>query len=121
MHRHLARFSPVALLCLALLAGCVYYPATGTYAPYGAPGPSTFDRSYDAALGAMTDQGLGITVQDRSSGTVSGVRGAQTVTASVRPQADGTTRVEFNTRGDSSQDPGLAQRVLNAYNSRMGR
>ena len=39
-------------LGLAALGGCAYYPA----APYPAPasyGPSTFDRAYDAALGAL--------------------------------------------------------------------
>ena len=44
-----------------------------------------------------------------------------TVVASVRPQPDGTTRVEFNARGDTSQDPTLAQRVASSYNARMGR
>jgi hypothetical protein len=107
-------------LGLALLTGCVYYPA----APYPAPvsyGPSTFDRAYDAALGALADQGLRITTQDRASGHIVGARGAVTVTASVRPQADGTTRVEFKTSGDQGQDAGISQRVLGAYNARMGR
>jgi hypothetical protein len=109
-----------AALCLAaaLLGGCVYYPPAPYPAPLGAL-PSTFDRAYDAALGALSDQGLRITTQDRASGSIVGVRGAATVTASVRPQADGTTRVEFNTSGDA--DAGLSQRVLASYNARMGR
>lgn len=112
--------SRAAALCLAaaLLGGCVYYPAV----PYPAPAsalPSTFDRAYDAALGALSDQGLSITRQDRASGSIVGTRGAATVSASVRPQADGTTRVEFNTSGDA--DAGLSQRVLASYNARMGR
>lgn len=105
-------------LGLALLGGCVYYPA----APYPAPavyGPSTFDRAYDAALGALSDQGLRITSQDRASGQIVGTRGGTAVTASVRPQPDGTTRVEFKTSGEP--DAGLSQRVLAAYNARMGR
>jgi hypothetical protein len=111
----------IALLSLAGLAwlgGCAYYPA----APYPAPvsyGPSTFDRAYDAALGALSDQGLRITSQDRASGQIVGTRGGASVTASVRPQADGTTRVEFKTSGEP--DAGLSQRVLAAYNARMGR
>jgi hypothetical protein len=107
-------------LGLAALGGCVYYPA----APYPAPvsyGPSTFDRSYDAALGALSDQGLSIISQDRASGQIVGSRGTLRVTASVRPQADGTTRVEFKTSGDQGQDAGISQRVLGAYNTRMGR
>jgi hypothetical protein len=105
-------------LGLALLGGCVVYPAT----PYPAPAayaPSTFDRAYDAALGALSDQGLRITSQDRASGHIVGSSGAVSVTASVRPQPDGTTRVEFNTSG--AADAGLSQRVLAAYNARMGR
>ncbi len=107
------------LCCAALtLGGCVYYPA----APYPAPapyGPSTFDRAYDAALGAITDQGLRISAQDRATGHIVGTSGGVSVTASVRPQADGTTRVEFKTSGPA--DAGLSQRVLAAYNARMGR
>jgi hypothetical protein len=108
---------PALLLGLGLLAGCVAYPV----APYPAPvtyGPSTFDRAYDAALGALVDQGLRIT-QNRATGQITGTRGNASVTASVRPQPDGTTRVEFKTSGDS--EPDLSQRVLAAYNARMGR
>jgi hypothetical protein len=106
------------LLGLGLLAGCVAYPA----APYSAPvvyGPSTFDRAFDAALGALSDQGMRITSQDRAAGQIVGTRGNASMTALVRPQADGTTRVEFKTGGEP--DPGLSQRVLAAYNARMGR
>ena len=105
----------------ALLGGCVAYP----YYPYPAPasyGPSTFDRAYDAALGALSEQGLTIASQDRASGTIVGSRGAYSVTASVRPQADGTTRVAFTPRGEQGpQDAGLVDRVFNAYNVRMAR
>jgi hypothetical protein len=124
MRRTLGSHSRAAAIgmCLgvALLGGCVVYPA----APYPAPvsyGPSTFDRAFDAALGALSDQGLRITSQDRASGHIVGARGTVTVTASVRPQADGTTRVEFKTSGDTGQDAGISQRVLGAYNARMGR
>lgn len=111
-----------AALGTALLTGCVVYPdgtvvyPAGTVMPAGA---NTFDRSYDAALGAITDQGLRITAQDRASGNIVGSSGPVSVTATVRPQADGTTRVEFKTSGDASG--GLSQRVVAAYNARMGR
>jgi hypothetical protein len=108
----------LGLAALAALAGCAYYPV----APYPAPasyGPSTFDRAFDAALGALGDQGLRITVQDRASGRIVGASGNASVTASVRPQADGTTRVEF--KSSSDPDSGLAQRVVASYNARMGR
>ena len=122
MKRRLSTARCVAALLLGLglagLGGCVYYPA----APYPAPvstGPRTFDRAYDAALGALSDQGLRIVSQDRASGQIVGTRGNSSVSASVRPQADGTTRVEFSTSGEP--DAGLSQRVLSAYNARMGR
>ena len=54
-------------------------------------------------------------------GCVFGSRGGLGVSASVRPQADGTTRVEFNTIGEPPVDAGLSQRVLAACNARMGR
>ncbi len=79
----------------ALLGGCVAYP-------YGTPvpaGPSTFDRAFDAATASMTGQGLALRTVDRASGVIVGSSGALTLTASVRPQADGTTRVEFNQSG----------------------
>jgi hypothetical protein len=102
----------------ALLGGCVVYP---TYATPVAYGPSTFDRAWQAAIGALNDQGLAIATQDRAAGIVSGTRGEVAVTATLRTQADGTTRVEFNTRDDRGREPGLTQRVLNSYNARMGR
>jgi hypothetical protein len=114
-----------ACLWLVALGGCVYYPAApypGT--PYPAPAvnmPSTYDRAYDAALGALSDQGLGIVRQDRASGTIVGSRGPVTVTASVQPQPDGTTRVAFQAQGDQGADAGITQRVVSAYNARMGR
>lgn len=112
----------LALACtagftLAGLGGCVV-------APYGTPvpvGPSTYDRSFDAALGAMQGQGLSISSQDRGTGVVVGSRSGLTVSASVRPQPDGTTRVEFNQSGSQAQDPNLVQRVVADYHRRMGR
>jgi hypothetical protein len=52
---------------------------------------------------------------------VTGVRGNITVTASVSPRADGRTQVEFRTKGDTSEDPTLINRMTAAYNARMGR
>jgi len=120
---HLASIARAAALgaCLcaaAALSGCVAYP----YYPPGTYAPSTFDRAYDAALGALSDQGLSITSQDRASGTIVGSRGAFAVAATVRPQPDGTTQVAFTPRGEASaQDAGVVQRVVSAYNARMGR
>jgi hypothetical protein len=111
------RAAALAAGAAALLGGCVV-------APYGTPvpaSPSTFDRAFDAAAGAMTGQGLALRTVDRGSGVIVGAGGGLTLTASVRPQPDGTTRVEFNQSGTAGQDPNLVNRVVADYNRRMGR
>jgi hypothetical protein len=102
-----------------LAAGCVVYQtAPGVYSPY----PSTsFDRSWAAAVGALGDQGVRITSEDRSAGVVRGTRDGIDVVANVRGQADGSVRVEFNTSGATTRDPGLINRVSESYERRMGR
>ena len=102
------------LLALALVvAGCTYYVAPG--------GPASFDRSWDAATGALRDQGLEIVSADRSTGIATGRRGMVDVTARVRSQADGSVRVEFNTPGSGAPDRDLMERVSRSYDQRMGR
>ena len=112
----LVRFA-LAASCAATLtvAGCAYYPY-----PVATSAPASFDRSFGAAAGAMRDQGLAITVEDRSSGTIVGrTDGGGTVTAGVRQQADGSVRVQFDAAG--ARDPALIDRVSRSYDSRMGR
>jgi len=107
----------VAAVIVLALSGCTYYvPAPGTVVP-GAP--ASFDRSFSAASSAMRDQGLSISVEDRSSGTIVGKIESGTVTASVRQQADGSVRVQFDASG--VRDPGLIDRVSRSYDARMGR
>jgi hypothetical protein len=116
MKKQLAAF----LIALAPLAGCVVYDYPPPY--YGAPGgPSAFDRSWSAAVGAMHDLVVQIGVEDRASGVIEGRRGGLTVAARLNQQADGRVRVEFNTRGQLSEDPGLSDRVSRSYDARMGR
>jgi hypothetical protein len=106
-------------LAAAMLAGCtVYEVAPAVYAP--APN-TTFDRSWHAAAGALEDQGVQITSEDRAAGVIRGRRGGIDVTAGVRTQADGSVRVEFNTAGATAQDPALIDRISRAYDRRMGR
>jgi hypothetical protein len=112
-----SRLVSVAVVIVLALSGCTYYvPAPGTVVP-GAP--ASFDRSFSAAAGAMRDQGLAISVEDRSSGTIVGKVESGTVTASVRQQADGSVRVQFDASG--VRDPGLMDRVSRSYDQRMGR
>ena len=80
-----------------------------------------FDRSWSAAAGAMSDQRLTITSQDRGAGMIRGERGGITITATVETLADGRVQVKFASKEDSSTDPGLVQRVSDSYDRRMGR
>lgn len=111
-----------AALAAVVLGGAVLLsPGCVVYEPVPVSAPSTLDRSWSAAIGAMQDQGVTITEQDRATGLVRGTRGAVTATATVRTQADGRVRVEFNTTGASGGDPGLVERISASYQRRMGR
>jgi hypothetical protein len=114
----------IAALALVLaggfVPGCVVYQTgPGVYSPY--PPTASFDRSWAAAVGALGDQGVRITSEDRSAGVVRGTRDGIDVVANVRTQADGSVRVEFNTSGATARDPGLIDRISRAYDARMGR
>jgi hypothetical protein len=107
----------VAVVAAAMaLAACVVYEPVPAYQP-----PSVFERSWAAAIGALQDQGVVISGQDRATGTVRGSRGAVNVVANVRTQADGSVRVEFNSSGAIASDPDLVNRISGSYNRRMGR
>jgi len=115
-----------SLICAALLraasiaVGSVVLAACTVYEPAPYQAPSTYDRAWAAAIGAMQDQGVTINEQDRASGALRGSRGAAGVTAVVRTRPDGRVQVEFNATGTSS-DPGLVDRISASYNRRMGR
>jgi hypothetical protein len=103
-----------ALLCsllLLLLAGCVVYEPVPVQS-----GPPRFDRAWDAAAGAMHDQGVQVSVQDRAAGIIRGTHGGVSAEASVRSLADGRVEVRFH-----SSDSGLAHRISESYERRMGR
>ena len=98
-------------LLLSLLAGCVVYEPVPVQS-----GPPRFDRAWDAAAGAMHDQGVQVSVQDRGAGIIRGTRGGASAEASVRSLADGRVEVRFH-----SSDSGLANRISESYERRMGR
>ena len=104
-------------LIILLLAGCTYYQV----APSPPSGPSTFDRSWNAALQAANDSGVSVYSADRTSGVISGTSGSENVTIRVFTQADGRVRVEFNVTGASGSDTVLANRISDAYDRNMGR
>ena len=85
--RALARAIAWAFLALAP-AACYYaaYPAAYSV-------PASFDRSYNAVLGAMADNGLSILMDDRGAGRVVGRRGGIDLTGTVLSQADGSVRL----------------------------
>ncbi len=106
-------------LVAGLAGGCTYYQtAPGSYSTAPVSG---FDRSWGAAKAAFSDQGVPITREDRGAGMLSGSRDGIVITALIRTQADGSVRVEFNSSGATSRDPGLVDRVSQAYNRSMGR
>jgi len=103
-----------------VIAGCYAYPypypayQTVTTAP-------SFDRSWDAALGAAADVGIQITSADRSAGRITGSKAGARVTIDVRPQADNTLQVIFSAPDSKEANPTLNDRWLASYQQRMGR
>ncbi len=109
------------LLALVLLAGCYVYPYPPPGPPYYYYGSSSYERSWNAALDAMDDAGVRTVAADRNTGVITGVKDGVDATITIRTQADGRVRVEFSSRGPSGQDPGLSNRLYQAYERRMGR
>jgi hypothetical protein len=114
--------APAGALCgmAALLAGCVVAPY-----PYGHPTtvstPPSFDRSWDAALGAAADAGIQVGNADRGAGRITGSKAGAAVTIELRPQADNSLKVSFDAPASRETNPTLGDRWLAAYNRRMGR
>ena len=102
----------LAAVLMAFQSGCTYYGAP-------AMAPASFDRSFDAAAGAMRDEGVAVSVQDRASGSIAGNFGNTMIRASVLRQADGSVRVQFDS--SDSRDPSLLGRISSRYDQRMGR
>jgi hypothetical protein len=101
----------MVVLALLALASCVAY----------APVPvvmqtSRFDQSWAAASGALFDQGLTITTQDRATGVIRGERGDTSVTATLESLPDGRVVVKFSGKGD----PAAVDAVSQSFNRRMG-
>jgi len=106
----------------SLLAGCVVapypypYPATTTVSS-----PPSFDRSWDAALGAAADVGVQITNADRATGRLTGGKAGAAVIIDLRPQTDNTLQVMFSAPTSTETNPTLRDRRRDAYQRRMGR
>jgi hypothetical protein len=104
------------LLCIALaaLAGCSTPPQRTHFDSL-----ASYDRTFDIALGAMADQRMIFSVQDRRHGNIVAARNGDTVTATLQMQFDGTIRVIFDAPDPTPTDPELLKRVITAYNERM--
>ena len=101
----------------APMGGCVVYePYPGYYA-----GRTNYDRAWNAALGAVQDAGIRLDSADPNSGLIRGEKDGIGVLVTVARQGDGSVRVQFDAKGPTQQDPGLADRFSQAYERRMGR
>lgn len=103
------------VITVAALAGCVVYE------PVPVASPAKFDRAWSAALGAVQDAGVQITSAEPSTGLIRGTKDGIDVSTVVARQADGSVRVQFDTKGPTQNDPGLSNRFSQAYERRMGR
>jgi hypothetical protein len=107
------------VVCAVLSVGaCVVYEPVVV-----SSGPSLqqrFERSWSAAAGAMVEQGLSITAQDRGAGVIRGERSGVMITARVETLADNRISVKFSATAPAAGDTGLIQRVSDSYDRRMG-
>lgn len=103
----LRRLALSLMLAIGLGACVVYEPVPVD--PMEAP--------WRAAIGAIEEAGLTLVTADRATGVVRGTRGSVEGTIVVRMRNDGRVGVEIASKGD----PGLTQRLTDAYNRRMGR
>jgi hypothetical protein len=101
-------------IALAALAGCSTPPQRTHFDSL-----ASYGRTFDIALGAMADQKMIFSVQDRRHGNIVAERNGDVVTATLQPQFDGTIRVTFNAPNPMPADPELLKRVITAYNERM--
>ena len=102
------------LLGLSLIATLGALPGCSTQ-PLGAVDDSqlSFDRTFNAAFGAMSDQKMVVGVQDRRNGLIVGTLNGDSITATLAPQHDGAIRVRFTQQGENN--PELLKRVVDAY------
>ena len=103
-------------LCLALaaLVGCAAGPQRTHF-----DSQASYDRTFDGAVGAMADQKMIFSVQDRRHGNIVAALKGDTITATFEMLLDGTIRVSFNAQNQPPIDPGLLTRVAAAYEQRM--
>jgi hypothetical protein len=67
----------------------------------------------------MQDEGVQLTLAERTTGRIQGRAGEISVNTHVFTQADGRVRIEFNAAGPGHE--ALVGRISSAYERRMGR
>jgi hypothetical protein len=107
-------FTRLAAACIlaAGCAACVYYEPVPV---------DPMAQPWQAAHGALQDVGLTVVNADRATGTLRGTRGNVEGLIEVRMRPDGRVGVEMKARDPDNRDPKLTERMLEAYNRRMGR
>jgi hypothetical protein len=78
----------------------------------------SFDRTFNDALGAMADQKLIFSEQDRRRGRIVGELDGETIVATLQPMLDGALRVSFTAQGDSAAAAALRRKVTDSYIAR---
>lgn len=109
-------------LCIVLALGIAVVPLAGCVVYEPVPvAPSNFERAWHAALNGARDAGVQVTSADSATGLIRGTKDGIDVTVVVARQADASVRVQFDAKGPTQRDPGLAERFSRAYDRRMGR
>jgi hypothetical protein len=102
-------------MTLALLAGC---GATAQRTEFDSH--ASYNRTFDAVVGAMSDQKMTASVVDRRRGQIVAERNGDKVEATLTLLLDGAIRVGFSAQGQPHADAELLNRVVASYNARMG-
>jgi hypothetical protein len=105
------------LLALALgaMAGCSTAPQRTQFDSH-----LNFERTFNTVMGAMADEKMTFSVQDRRHGLLVAQLNGDTVQATMQPNfLDSTVRVQFSAIGDKHTDEKLLMRVVEAYRLRM--
>ena len=111
----------LVVACALPLCACVAYEPYPVVVSPQLTTQQRFDRSWNAAVGAMTDEGLAITEENRAAGIARGRQGAISVTATLETLPDGAIKVSFGSSAAGDTGSSLARRVHESYERRMGR
>jgi hypothetical protein len=104
----------LAALALAVLAGCGTTQLATQFESH-----ATFDRTFNTAMSAMSDQKMIFSVQDRRQGVIVAELNGDFVQATVAPQHfEGTIRVNFSAVGNQHADAKLLERVVESFKQR---